>query len=307
MEYIKSGVYKIKNILNNKVYVGSSVNIYERWSEHKRELSKNNHHSILLQRAWNKYGEENFEFNVLEKCNESELLDKEQYYLDLYVAYDKNKGYNIARHSSAPMKGRKHSQETIAVLIEGLKNRDKSTWLKGQDAHNSKLKDEDIPEIKRMIYEGYKICDIADTYRVKPNTITQIKTGARWKHIDTVYDDLIIQQPKQKLKEEDIIEIKKLLIDNKLTITEIANKYDITFGMVSAIKNLRIHKEIGLEFNKKLNKRHNVRKLNEDNVIKIKKMLVEEISYADIAKDFGVSEKTIRNIKNNKTWTHIII
>ena len=307
MHGTRSGIYEIRNVLNNKVYIGSSVDIPERWNEHKRELSKNNHHSILLQRAWNKYGEENFKFNILEKYSENELLNREQYYLDLHMTYDRNKGYNIAKYASAPMKGRKHSKETIVLLVEGLKNRDESVWLRGEESPNSKLKDEDIPEIKRMIYEGYKICVIADTYGVKPNTITQIKTGARWTHINTIYDDLIIKQPKQKLTKEEIVEIKKLLVDNKLTITEISNKYDITFGMVSAIKNLKSHKEVGSEFNKKLKTRHNVRKLNEEKVIAIKRMLEDEISFVDIASEFKVSEKTIRNIKNNKTWTHVDI
>ena len=48
-------------------------------------------------------------------------------------------------------------------------------------------------------------------------------------------------------------------------------------------------------------------KLNEEKVIAIKRMLEDEISFVDIASEFKVSEKTIRNIKNNKTWTHVDI
>lgn len=305
MSEMRSGVYEIKNIKNNKIYIGGSINISERWNEHRRELSKNNHHSPHLQNAWNKYGEDCFNFNVLEWCHEDDVFDREQYYLDTYKSYDKNNGYNIAKYASAPMKGRKHTEETKKILLEDLKNRDKNTWLRGEESPNSKLKNEDIAEIKRMIYEGYKICDIADLYDVKPNTITQIKTGERWKHINTKYDDLIKQTPKQKLTHENIIQIKRLLIDNNLTITEIANFYNVTPGMISAIKSLRSHKNIGVEYNKQLEGRHSVRKLNKEKVLEIEVMLKNDISCKDIAKKYNVVEKTIKNIKNKDEWQNV--
>ena len=67
----KSGIYKILNIINNKIYIGSAVNIDRRWSEHKSLLTNNKHHSKYLQNSFNKYGTENFLFEVVEKfsCN----------------------------------------------------------------------------------------------------------------------------------------------------------------------------------------------------------------------------------------------
>lgn len=59
------GVYKIVNKTNGHFYVGSSVNLNKRFWRHKNELRKDKHHCLFLQRAWNKYGEENFEFVVL--------------------------------------------------------------------------------------------------------------------------------------------------------------------------------------------------------------------------------------------------
>ena len=292
-----SGVYEIKNTVTNKIYIGSSKDVRERWNEHKRELNKNKHHSIHLQRAWDKYGEESFTFSLIEECNENDTLAREQFYLDLLKPYDKNKGYNISKDASAPMKGRKHSKETMKILADDLANRDILTWLRGENQPNSKLTDDDIIEIKKMIYEGFKICDIAELFGVKPNTITQIKTGIRWTHIETPYDDLIIQTPKQKLTNQDIVEIKKLLIENNLTITEIANTYCVSAGMISAIKNLRSHKSIGEEFNDELKNRFSVRKLNKDKIIAINKMISDGISYNDIAKKFDVSSEQIRNVE----------
>lgn len=108
-----SGIYLIVNIINNKIYVGSSYKINARWSGHKHELRLNKHHSILLQRAWNKYGEENFKFVVLEYVDKKELIEREQYWLDKLKCYDKRIGYNHYLKAGSPL-GIKQSEETKA-------------------------------------------------------------------------------------------------------------------------------------------------------------------------------------------------
>lgn len=87
------GIYKIINLLNNQIYIGSSVNIYGRFSQHKWQLRKNNHGNLHLQRAWNKYGENNFKFKILEKTKSKEnLLEKEQFYINFFKPH-----YNICK------------------------------------------------------------------------------------------------------------------------------------------------------------------------------------------------------------------
>ena len=302
-----SGVYKIMNTINNKIYIGSSINIKYRWTEHKRYLKNNKHHSNHLQRSWNKYGKNNFKFEILEECKETDLLIREQYYLDLYESYNRNKGYNISKSSSAPMMGRKHSKETLIKLSEGVRSRDSSVWVRGEDKFNAKFKDKDIIKIKRMIYEGNKIIDIANLHNVEPNTITQIKTGERWSHIKTEYDNLIIQTPRQKLNEKDIIEIKKLLIEEKLNIKEIADIFEITFGQVSSIKNLNSWENIGKEYNEQLINRLSVNKLDKNKVIEIKYLLLEGKSCSEISKIYDVTPSTISYINQNKTWKDVLI
>jgi len=82
------GIYRIKNLTNNKCYYGSSKEIEKRWSRHENELNKNKHHNILLQRAWNKYGKSNFIFEVVETCEIEQLLELEQKYLDSKPEYN---------------------------------------------------------------------------------------------------------------------------------------------------------------------------------------------------------------------------
>lgn len=87
------GIYKIKNLLNGNVYIGQSVDIEKRWSTHKAELKNNYHHNIHLQNAWNKYGEENFEFSIVEECNINQLDEREIYWISKFNSY--GNGYNL--------------------------------------------------------------------------------------------------------------------------------------------------------------------------------------------------------------------
>ena len=87
-------VYMIKNVVNGKVYIGSTVTLKKRIKEHYGLLTTKKHHSVKLQRSWDKHGENNFIISVIEdNIITDEILLKEQYYIDFYLSY-KN-GYNI--------------------------------------------------------------------------------------------------------------------------------------------------------------------------------------------------------------------
>ena len=107
-----SGIYKITCLSNKKFYIGSSVDIKKRWNEHIWELNNGKHCNKHLQDAWNKYGQGNFKFEIIEKCGKNNILQKEQEYIDLYNVCDRTRGFNISKDALAPMKGRKHSKET---------------------------------------------------------------------------------------------------------------------------------------------------------------------------------------------------
>lgn len=86
------GVYQIRCQITGKRYVGSATVFHRRWSLHKFFLRKGAHHSLKLQRAWKKYGEEAFVFEVLENCEKKDLLLKEQYWIDALSSFCN--GYN---------------------------------------------------------------------------------------------------------------------------------------------------------------------------------------------------------------------
>ncbi len=90
------GIYRISNLENSKVYIGSSINIKHRWSMHISDLKHNKHHSKHLQRAWHKYGSEVFKFDILQLCEKELLLYWEQKYIDKYKSANPSYGYNIS-------------------------------------------------------------------------------------------------------------------------------------------------------------------------------------------------------------------
>lgn len=114
------GIYRIKNLVNGKCYYGSSKNIKKRWKTHLNQLRKNKHINSILQNAWNKYGETNFVFELVEECNLKNLFEVEQKYLDESIGYNIGKkacgGDNITNN---PNKGK---------IIENIKQGSK-LWL----------------------------------------------------------------------------------------------------------------------------------------------------------------------------------
>jgi group I intron endonuclease len=89
-----AGVYAIRDRATGKMYVGSSTDIYRRFSEHRIQLRRNQHHCIHLQRAWNSAGEGAFVFAILQTCVRADLLRLEQQYIDSGIR--KGNIYNVA-------------------------------------------------------------------------------------------------------------------------------------------------------------------------------------------------------------------
>ena len=118
-------IYIIYNIVNSKFYLGSTCEISVRFRDHLYELSTGRKDEInpYLQNAWNKYGKENFIFEVIEECPDEIVLKREQYYLDCLCPWDREIGYNIAKFACSAMKGRKHSQKTLGLMSEAQKNK----------------------------------------------------------------------------------------------------------------------------------------------------------------------------------------
>lgn len=92
---MKTYIYAIKNLVNNKVYIGSTKSIKRRQHEHFYHLKKQTHHSYHLQQSYNKYGKDKFAFYILEECSIDNRKEKEIYYIESYKCYKREFGYNV--------------------------------------------------------------------------------------------------------------------------------------------------------------------------------------------------------------------
>jgi group I intron endonuclease len=117
-----SGIYLIFCRASKKKYIGSAVDIPKRFRRHTYDLITNKHHNPYLQRAWNKYQQNNFKFSIIEYCCPDKLLEREQFWLDILKTYDETKGFNIHKSANSPL-GLKRSDEARKRMSEAGKRR----------------------------------------------------------------------------------------------------------------------------------------------------------------------------------------
>lgn len=110
-----SGVYKIINLVNNKVYIGSSNKLTKRKGYHFWQLKNNKHYNSILQNSFNKHGILNFRFEIIENCNEENCIEIEQLYINHFESFNPKNGYNICRYAGSVL-GKKLSEETKAKI-----------------------------------------------------------------------------------------------------------------------------------------------------------------------------------------------
>lgn len=114
MRQVICGVYKIVCVKNNKIYIGSSADIANRWWDHKARLHSNTHINPHLQNAWNKYGESNFLFDIVEICDEGKQYEREQFWMNETKCCEI--GFNISKDVYKP---NEISKEYIVTKPDG--------------------------------------------------------------------------------------------------------------------------------------------------------------------------------------------
>lgn len=121
---MNSGIYKIVNTLNGKVYVGSTKDFQKRWRKHFNDLEKQQHSSIKLQRSYNKHGKDVFVCEIIEEIpyEKDKILEREQYWID--TLNSKENGYNIADASFGDcLTNHPQREEIISKIKKTLKDK----------------------------------------------------------------------------------------------------------------------------------------------------------------------------------------
>lgn len=183
------GIYVITNQVNGKVYVGKSIDVPNRWRQHKWDLNKNKHGNAYLQNAWNKYGAENFSFELLEECEEEILHLKEMEWVCTFSTTNRELGYNIREEDE----NNKLSEETKAHLRASA-----------YETYN------------RLVEEGYYTCIL---YNLNNNTFTEYNSSQEAKA-----NSSISKNKKSNFNKGEVIIPKRLFTQNKLD--KIINRYN---------------------------------------------------------------------------------
>ncbi len=150
------GIYRIWHMATNKSYIGSAVDVSARLGSHLRMLNRKSHHSVKLQRAWDKYGEEAFSFNVVEVVESKEkLIEREQHWIDEFNA--SRLGYNISPTAGSIL-GHKFSDESKRKMGLAATGRIKTdeTRLKLSIANTGKKMSPESREKMRIAKLGRK-------------------------------------------------------------------------------------------------------------------------------------------------------
>lgn len=162
------GIYYIKNTINNKIYVGQSINIERRLYVHMYLLNKNQHCNTFLQMAWNEYKEENFTQGILEEVKEyEELNEREKYYVKKFSSNDYHFGYNLTEGGE----GKVRNMQTIEKIK--ISSRGKNTTLT----------EDTVRQIKMAMWCGIDRGEISKMYSVSPKVLTAISQGKNFYYI----------------------------------------------------------------------------------------------------------------------------
>lgn len=268
-----TGIYQITNLRNGKSYVGSAVRFNSRWRLHKTQLAEGKHHSVVMQRAWDKYGEAAFEFKKLLVCAKADLLWFGQRALDVLKP-----AYNICKVAGSVL-GYRHTDEFKAEASaraagnthrrgrkespEYCEQAKRSRAMRKNCAHSE--------ETKAKIAAAHRGRTISEE---RKEHLRKLNTGKK-QSAET------IEKRMQKLRgrtrpAEAIEKTRQALIGYKHTdATRLANSRSKT-------------------------------KLSEDDVREIRRRVAGGESQSSVAKDFGLSQSGVCSIHKRKTHSLVI-
>lgn len=212
----KAGVYKITCLKNNLFYIGSSWNLYKRYKEHTNDLKKNRHTNDHLGNSWNKYGEANFLFEIIEECEINNILEREQYYLDTLFPWKRGVGFNHSPTAKSIL-GFKKSKESVELSRKILIERYGKTF-------------EIIsPSGEKFVVKGYS--DFAKIHNISKQSLCQLfkkeirYTNGGWKLPDVEqHKDYTLTDPDNK----------KILI-KRGKLVQFCKKMDLNYNSIRLV------------------------------------------------------------------------
>lgn len=176
-----SGIYKIENKTNKKIYIGQTINFKHRKSQHFSNLRSGCHKNPYLQNAFNKHGNDVFIIELLEECHLNDLDELEMKYIAKYDSTNRENGYNIE----------------IGGVRGGKPN------IIGEKNVNAQFSDEVALQIIEDLLNGMKVNDIANKNNVSTHSVYNIKHNQSYKHLKPeIRNNLKLESSVEFIKKE---------------------------------------------------------------------------------------------------------
>jgi group I intron endonuclease len=233
-------IYKILSLIDNKVYIGQTKNFEKRKDSHTKQLNKNQHGNAHLQYAWNKYGQENFIFEIIDYCYVFEkqvIIDLEYKWKVHYNVWNPNFGYNIAVKDNGgdTLSNHPRKKEIRKQCVETFKKNYK------KEQHHSYIffEKETIDKIINLYNNFYTVKEIEKIINItgiriynilKENNIKLHKRGD-YDNTSKIYRNLSEEQKLNivnlYLQEYSILELTRIYYPNSVII-KILKEFNIT-------------------------------------------------------------------------------
>ena len=161
-----SGIYMIKNKKTGQMYIGQSKHIKRRWVDHKYELVRGIHANTFLQNSWNKYGEDNFSFSIIEEVNENKLNEQEKYWIAYYNTFHDPNHYNLTSGGDSPeytwdlrLERAKNSNQTGIFGLYKFKSPNSKTGFTWRYCYNNNdesiyFSDRNLIDLKKKVQDA---------------------------------------------------------------------------------------------------------------------------------------------------------
>lgn len=273
--FLKKDIYIIKNRINNKVYIGQSINPEMRFIQHCKPSSA--FQNSLIDRAIQKYGANNFWFEVLES-DVKNYNEREKFWIAKYNSINPN-GYNISLGGENP--------PTHYAIEHPL----------------SKFKDiKEIEEIKKELRAtNLPFSEIGKKYNVSKRTIMRINQGLHYEKIDESYPIRKIPNMNGKLNDSQIKEIIEILKFSYRQYEDIAKQYGVSISAIKRINSGNCHSLKGIDYPIRKYKNSGKPACTYSQVTEIIDLLKNSnISYTQIAKCYKLDVSLIYLINNGK-------
>lgn len=288
-----TGIYKITNKRNNKIYIGKALDIKQRWQGHKDDsfcseekwLANKRGQQTFFHRALRKEGIDAFTWEIIEECLPEELNEKEKYWIDYYDTFNNpEKGYNLTKGGDGYSCGG------------------------GENAPGAKLKQNEVNIIKEKLKLRWTAKEIQ---QIIPNAsskvISDINYGKSWFDENEIYP-ISIDNGHRLWSDTEAMIIKQEYAEGK-TISELANKYQVGLHTISNLVNGKSYTNLPIiprkvEWKRTNNKK---RKFSDEEVIKYRQMVQDGLSILNVYNNNNIqcNYSAFRNMIRGVTYKNV--